>query len=98
MSVDSRSTPRARTPLSLEVSPLNACENCGHIVSGTPAVLQDVQAKLSGGVNVGVEHLANKFDTWRLIRILLLKMHYQTKRAIFEGCICRPYDDSIPVP
>ena len=98
MPVESRSTRRPRTPLNLEVLPLNACKNGGHIVSGTPAVLQDVQAKFSGGVNVGVEHLAYKFDTWRLVRILLLEMHDQAKRAIFEGCICRAYDDSIPLP
>ena len=56
--------------------PLNACQDSSHIVGWTPSVLQNVQAELSGSIDIRMEHLADKFDTWRLIRVLLLEMHH----------------------
>ena len=56
--------------------PLNACQYGSHVVGWTPSVLQDVQAEFSGSIDIGMEHLADKFDTRRFIRILFLEMHH----------------------
>ena len=44
-----------------------------------------------------MEHLADEFDTRGLVRVLLLEMHHEAKRAIFEGCICWSYNDCVPL-
>lgn len=44
-----------------------------------------------------MEHLADELDCGRLIWILLLKMHDQSKGSIFKGSICGADDDSVPV-
>jgi hypothetical protein len=43
-----------------------------------------------------VEHLADKFDLWWLVRILLLELHHQSERAVFERRIRRADDDGVP--
>lgn len=55
--------------------PLDACQDCRNIVGWTPAVLEDIQAQLACSIDVGMEHLTNKLDSWWLVRVLLLKVH-----------------------
>jgi hypothetical protein len=43
-----------------------------------------------------MEHLANKFDTWRLVGVLFLEMHDQAECTIFERGIGGANDDGIP--
>lgn len=43
-----------------------------------------------------MKHLADEFDPWRFVRILLFKVHDQTEGSIFERCIRRSYDHSVP--
>jgi hypothetical protein len=44
-----------------------------------------------------MEHLADEFDRWWFIWVLLLEMHYQAKSSIFERGVCRSDNDGIPV-
>lgn len=64
--------------------PLDAGQDCSDVISRAPSVLKNVQAKLAGGINVGVEHFADELDLRRLIRVLFLKLHHQSKGAVFE--------------
>jgi len=75
---------------------LNAGEDGRHIISWTPAVLQDVETELAGSVNVRVEHLADELDGRRFVRILLLKMHNKSERSVFEGGVSGANNDSVP--
>ena len=77
-------------------APLDTGQYGSHIVRRTPPILQNIQAKFPRSVDIWVEHLANELDTWRFVWILFFKMHDQTKRSIFEGCICRSDNDSVP--
>jgi hypothetical protein len=45
-----------------------------------------------------VEHLADELHARRLVRILLLELHNETKGAILERSISRANNDSIPLP
>lgn len=76
--------------------PLNTRENSCYVVCRAPSVLQDIQAKLSRGINVRVEHLADELDCWRLVGVLLLELHHQSKCSIFERCVCRTNNDGVP--
>lgn len=76
--------------------PLDTSEDGGHIVCRAPSVLENVKAQLASTVNVGVEHLADEFDTWRLVRILLLEVHHQAEGSILEGSVGRANNDGIP--
>lgn len=78
-------------------TPLDACQYGGHIVRWAPAILQDVKAQLARGVDVGVEHLANELDGWRLVWILLFKVHYEAEGSVLKGRVCWADNDSIPV-
>ena len=53
---------------------LDAGEDGGHIIGGTPAVLQDVQADPAVCVDVGVEHLGKEFDDRGFVRILFTEL------------------------
>ena len=44
-----------------------------------------------------MKHLADEFDLWRLIRVLLFKLHDEAKRAVLERRIGRSNNDGIPV-
>lgn len=57
-------------------APLNAGEYSRYIVRRAPTVLENVQTELSCAVDVGVEHLADEFDAWWLVRVLFLEMHH----------------------
>jgi hypothetical protein len=59
--------------------------------------LENVQAQLAGGVDVGVEHLADELDLGRLVGVLLFELHDEPKRSIFKRRIGWSYDDGIPV-
>lgn len=76
--------------------PLNTRQNGRHIICRTPPVLQDIQAELSGAVDIWMEHLTYEFDPRGLVGILFLKMHHEAKSAIFKGCVCRPNNYGIP--
>lgn len=78
-------------------SPLNASQDSSDVISRTPSILQNIQAELSGRVNVRVEHLADEFDPRRFIGVSFLEMHYQSKGSIFKGCVCGADDHSIPI-
>jgi hypothetical protein len=43
-----------------------------------------------------MKHLADELDRRRLVRILFLEMHHQSKGAVFERCVGWADDDSIP--
>lgn len=79
------------------VVPLDTGKNSRDVVCGTPAVLEDIETEFAGGVNIGVEHLADELDRRRLIGILLLKMHHQAEGAIFEGRIGGSDDHGVPI-
>ena len=69
------------------IAPLYTGQDSGNIIGRTPAVLQDVQTQLSGGVDVGVKHGADKLDTRRFVGILLFKVHDESEGAVFERCV-----------
>lgn len=77
--------------------PLNTRQDGRNVVCRTPPVLQNVQTQLSGCVDVGVKHLADELDSRGFVRILLLKMHHQSKGSIFKGSVGWTYYDGIPV-
>lgn len=76
--------------------PLDAGQHGGDIVCRAPAVLENVEAELARGVDVGMEHLADELDRRRLVGILLLEVHHEPEGAILEGGVGRTDDDSIP--
>lgn len=75
---------------------LYARQDCSNVVGGTPAVLQDIQAQLPGGVDVRVKHLRDELDAGRLVGILLLKVHHQAEGSVLERSIGRSDDDGVP--
>lgn len=75
---------------------MDARENGGDVVCRTPSILQDIQAELAGGIDVGVEHLADKLDLRRLVWVLLFELHNESEGAIFKRSVCRAYDDGVP--
>lgn len=77
--------------------PLDTRQDCRHIIRRAPSVLQNVQAQLTGGVYVWMEHLTDELDCGWLVWILLLKVHNQSKGAVFEGSVRGSDDHSIPV-
>lgn len=44
-----------------------------------------------------MEHLADELDGGRLVRVLLFKVHHESKGAVLEGRIGRTYYDGVPV-
>lgn len=78
------------------IVPLDAGENRSDIVRGAPSILQDIQAELARGIYVGVEHLAEEFDLWRLVRVLLFELHDESKGSVLERCVGRSDDDCVP--
>jgi hypothetical protein len=78
-------------------SPLYAGQDSSDVISRTPSILQYVQAEFSRGVDVRVEHLADKLDSRWLIRVCFLEVHDQSERSVFEWCVGGPDYDSIPV-
>jgi hypothetical protein len=77
--------------------PLNTGKHRRHIISRTPPILKDVQAKLARGIYVWMEHVTDELDGWRFIWILFFKMHHESKGPVFERGICRSDDDGVPV-
>jgi len=76
---------------------LNTSQDSGNIVGWAPSILQDIQTKFTGGVDIGVKHLTNEFHRRRLIRILLLEMHDETESAILEWGINRADYNGVPM-
>lgn len=76
--------------------PLNTRKNSRDIVRGTPAILEDIQAEFAGGVDVGMEHLADELDRGRLVGILFFEMHHESKGSVFEWSIGGSNNDGIP--
>lgn len=77
--------------------PLDACQDCGHVVCRTPSVLQNVETQFAGSVYVGVEHLADEFDLRWLVGVLLFELHNEAERSILERSIGWSDDDCIPI-
>lgn len=77
--------------------PLNTGQYGSDIVCRTPPILQYIQAQLARVIYVWMEHLTDELDSRGLIRVLLLKMHDQSKSAIFKRRVRRPDDDRIPI-
>jgi hypothetical protein len=80
-----------------EAIPLNARQDGRDVVRGAPAVLQDVQAQLARGVDVGVKHAAHELDARRLVRVRLLELHDEAEGAVLEGRVGGADDDGVPV-
>jgi hypothetical protein len=80
-----------------ELVPLDTRQDSSHIVCGAPPVLENIEAKLAGSIDIGVEHLTDEFDTRWFVGILFLKVHHQAKCAILERGIGGADDDGIPV-
>jgi hypothetical protein len=76
---------------------LDTRQDCRHIVCWAPSVLQNIKTQFASGVDVWVEHLTDKLHCWWLIWVLFLELHDQSKSTIFEGCVRRSDDHSIPV-
>jgi hypothetical protein len=76
--------------------PLNTSKDGRNVVCGTPPILQDIEAELSGGVDVGMKHLAQELDLWWLVWVLLLELHHEPKCAVLEGRVGGADDDSVP--
>ena len=55
--------------------PLDACQDRSHIICRTPPVLQDIQAQFAGAVDIRMKHLADEFDPWWFVWILLFEVH-----------------------
>lgn len=75
---------------------LDAGQYRRNIVGRRPSVLKDVQAQLTGAVDVGMEHLRDELHPGRLVRVGFFELHYQSEGAIFEGCVCGTDDDGVP--
>lgn len=76
--------------------PLNTGQYGSDIVCRTPPILQYIQAQFARVVYVWMKHLTDELDPGRLIRVLLLKMHDQSKSAVFKRRVRRPDDDGVP--
>lgn len=76
--------------------PLDTGQDGGHVVCRAPSVLQDIQAQFSCPVDVWMKHLADEFDSWRLVGVLFFEVHDKPKGSILEGRISRADNDSIP--
>jgi hypothetical protein len=77
-------------------SPLYAGQNSSHVIRRTPTVLQYVQTKLASVVHIRVEHLADEFDSWWFVRILLFKLHDKPESTVFKRGVCWADDDRVP--
>lgn len=77
--------------------PLYTSQYRSDIVGRAPPVLENIQTELAGGVDIGMEHLADKFHPGRFIRILFLEMHHKPEGTILKGCVHWPNDHSIPI-
>jgi len=44
-----------------------------------------------------MEHLADEFDGWGFVWILLLKLHYQPEGAILKRRVGGPNNDGVPI-
>lgn len=75
---------------------MDTSEDSGDIVCWAPPVLKNIEAQFAGTVDIGVEHLADEFNTRGLVRILLLEVHHQTEGPIFKRSVGRADDDGIP--
>lgn len=75
---------------------LNTGQYGSHVISGTPAVLQDVQTQLAGAVDVRMKHLANELDARGLIGVLLFEVHHKSEGSVFERSICGSDNDGVP--
>jgi hypothetical protein len=58
--------------------------------------LEDVQTKLTGGVNIWVKHLTEKLDRRRLVWVLFFEAHNKSKGSVLEGSVGRSDDNSVP--
>lgn len=79
-----------------ECVPLNTGQNGCHVVSGAPAILQNVKAELARPVDVGMEHLADELDTRGLVGVLLFEVHHEAESAILKGGVRWADNHSIP--
>jgi hypothetical protein len=76
--------------------PLDTGEDRCDIISGTPAVLKDIETELSCAVDVGMEHLADELDAGRLVWVLFLEMHDQPECAILKRGIGGTNNNGVP--
>lgn len=72
-------------------------EDGGNVIRRTPSILEDVKAQLATGINVGMEHGADEFDSWWFVRVGLFELHHQAEGTVFEGRVGRTNYDCIPV-
>lgn len=91
-----RNRNRRRGKWNRQSSPLHARQDRGDIVGGTPAILENVETQLAGVVDVGMEHLRDEFHAGRFVGILLVEMHDEPERAVFERRVGGSDDDGVP--
>ena len=64
---------------------LNGGEDSSNVVSRRPAILEDVEAELSIGVDVRVEHAGEEFDGGRFVGVGFVKGEEELEGAVFKG-------------
>ena len=77
-------------------APLDTGQDGGDIVGGAPSILEDIETELAGGIDVGMEHLADEFHGRWLVRILFLEMHHEPEGSILERRVGGANNDRVP--
>ena len=75
---------------------LDAGEDGGNVVDGTPLVLEDVQADLPVVVDVGVEHFGEEPDVRGLVGVVLGELQDQLERSALPRGVVGAEDDGLP--
>jgi len=76
---------------------LDRSQNGRDVVSGTPLILQNVQANAAIGVNIGMEHFGDELDNGSFVGVFLSEPERESERAIFEGGVVRSKNDGVPL-
>lgn len=64
---------------------LDGSEDGSDVVSGRPAILENVEAELAVGVDVGVEHSREELDGWGFVGVGFVEGEEELEGAVFEG-------------
>ena len=75
---------------------MDAGQDGGNVVDGTPLVLEDVQTDLPVVVDVGVEHFGQEADVGGLVGVVLGEFQDQLERAALPRGVVGAEDDGLP--
>ena len=75
---------------------LDAGEDGGNVVDGTPLILEDVEADLPVVVDVGVEHFGEESDVRGLVGVVLGELQDQLERSALPRGVVGTEDDGLP--